>query len=269
MSDASVPESDSVLASVQAEAQVEASRFFGDTPVQAWSPPNPWVPALARGARVLGLIAAVCCVLAAVIGGVAWSFLREAPPEPPSVDELVTDAADDALDDRVDDVVDDVVDDFANEPASVAAPLRHTAAQDTAATSPLLNITRQGAEWRIEAVGVSRMQVAQRLSQVSGSPLSGDVAALAATRPVRLSWHGRNTAGAWQAVLGHEVSFATQCSTRRCRVWIAGAGTADAGPAPPRALPVIAPPPMPAAMELAAAPPQSDSADPRVAAHHD
>ncbi len=266
----SVPQSDSVLASVQAEAQAEASRFFGDSPAPTWSPSSPWVPALLQWSRVLGVAAAVCCVLAAVIGGVAWSFLRENSPEPPEMGNAA----------------DDVVDTFEPEPANAAppSPPRHTTVQSTTAPSSLLNITRQGAEWRIEAFGVSRMLVAQRLSQVSGSPLSGDLAALTAARPVQLSWKGRDTADAWQAVLGHDVSFATQCSSRRCRVWIAGVGAAPVAPpmstspgtsmgspsiATPMALPVIAPPPMPATMEVAAAPPQSDSADPRVAAHHD
>ncbi|MBC7938896.1 MAG: hypothetical protein H7Z19_03885, partial [Chitinophagaceae bacterium] len=189
--------SDSVLASTQAEAQVEASRFFGEEPAQAWRPSNPWWPALRRGARVLGLVAAVCCVLAGVVGGAAWAFFYDAPIEASEVD--------------------DVVDNFEND---APVPPRRALAPDTAAPSPTLNITRKGAEWHIEAFGVSRMQVAQRLSQVSGSPLSGDLAALAATPPVQLSWQGRGAAGAWQAVLGHEVSFATQCSTRRCRVWI-------------------------------------------------
>lgn len=249
--------SDSVLATTQAEAQVEASRFFGDEPVQTWRPSNPWVPALLRRARMLGLAAAACCVLVAVIGGLAWGLLHEAPIETPAVG----------------DVVDDVVDNFESE---APAPPRQAVAQVAAAApSPLLNITRQGAGWRIEAFGVSRMQVAQRLSQVSGSALSGDLAALAATRPMQLSWQGRGAASAWQAVLGHEVSFATQCNTRRCRVWIAGADAATASPAPaspapPRALPVTVPPPMPATTERAAvAPPPSDSADPRIAAHHD
>ena len=238
--------SDSVLASAQAEAQVEASRFFGDDPVQTWSPSTPWLPTLKRRARVLGWVAAACCVLAAAIGGLGWAVLHQPPIEAPAVD--------------------DVVDNFENEPP--VAP-RRTATPTTTAPSPTLNITRQGAKWHIEAFGVSRLQVAQRLSQVSGSPLSGDLAALADTRPVQLSWQGRGAAGAWQAVLGHEVSFATQCSTRRCRVWIAGAGVANSSPTPPRALPVIVPPPMPGNMEVTASLLQSDSTDPRIAAHHD
>lgn len=239
--------SDSVLATTQAEAQAEASRFFGDDPVQTWSPSNPWLPTLKRQARVLGWVAAACCVLAALIGGVAWALLHEeASIEAPAVN--------------------DVVDNFEDE---VPPPPRRATAPDTALPAPTLNITRQGGVWHIEAFGVSRMQVAQRLSQVSGSALSGDLAALATARPLQLNWQGRGAAGAWQAVLGHEVSFATQCNTRRCRVWIAGAGTADASPAQPRAMPVIVPPPMPVSMEVAAAPPPSDSADPRVAAHHD
>jgi hypothetical protein len=238
--------SDSGLASTQAEAQVEASRFFGDEPVQAWSPSNPWWPALLQRARLLGWVAACCCVLAAVIGGMVWAFFYHPPIET--------------------NMADDVVDNFENE---APVPPRPGLAQHTTPPSPTLNITRRGAEWHIEAFGVSRMQVAQRLSQVSGSPLSGDLAALAATQPVQLSWQGRGAASAWQAVLGHEVSFATQCSTRRCRVWIAGAGSAGTPPTPPTAMPGMVQPPMPANVEVAAAAPQSDSEDPRVAAHHD
>jgi hypothetical protein len=238
--------SDSVLATAQAEAQVEASRFFGDTPVPTWRPSNPWWPALVRRARVFGLVAAGCCVLTTVIGGAVWFSLHETPTEAAAAD--------------------DVVDNFEND---TRPPTRHAARADAAPPPPTLNITREGTEWRIEALGVSRMQVAQRLSQLSGSPLSGDLAALDAARPVQLSWQGRGAARAWQAVLGHEVSFATQCSSRRCRVWIAGSSTEEASPARPLALPPVAPPPLPAAMEVAAAPPQSDSPDPRIAAHHD
>jgi hypothetical protein len=161
----------------------------------------------------------------------------------------------------------DVIDEPVPPPAT---PARSAATSPhPAAAGALLNVTRVGREWRIDAVGASRLMAAQRLAQASGSPLLGDVAALATARPLDLQWQGRDVAGAWRAVLGSEVSFATHCaSPSRCRVWVLGA-TDGAGNTPVLAAPAHAAIPLPPSIDVALTPPASDSADPRIAAHHD
>lgn len=236
-------------AGVQAQARAEAERFFGDGPVVAWRPSSHWSLPTLRWRRTLELAAAGCLAVAAIAAGVGWTRDDAILPELHAVP------------DRADDVVD----------APPAAPAPARAAQAPPPSPlPTLNITRRGAEWRIEAVGVSRLVAAQRLAQASGSALLGDTAQLAGARPLHLDWHGRDAAGAWQAVLGQEVSFAAQCGAVRCRVWIIEASAK--GPLPMQDAAPIAPPTTTTAtatVEATAAPPRSDSPDPRIAAHHD
>lgn len=246
--------SSSLPAGVEAQAQAEAERFFGAGPAPAWQPAG--APHQPRPGRrwAWWLGAASCLVVvsvAALLAG-AWWMPDEngAGVEPPVAGDPAGDLIDEPLPVRL--------------PAHV--PARPVAA--AAPPSPTLNITRRGAEWRIEAVGVSRLLAAQRLAQVSGSPLSGNFDLLAASPPLQLSWQGRGAAGAWQAVLGSGVNYAAQCGRQRCRVWIIEAGAGGALPAPAPRPPVIAAPAL-ASVDVAAAPPQSASTDPRVAAHHD
>ena len=197
--------------------------------------------------RALALAAASCLAGIAIAAGVGWIRDGDALPEP----RAASTPADDIID----------------APPAAPVPTRAVQAPPPPLSSPMLNITRRGAEWRIEAVGVSRLVAAQRLAQASGSPMFGDVALLAAAHPLHLRWQGRGAASAWQAVLGQEVSFATQCGAVHCRVWIIGASATEQDPAPTPRLPPLTPPAM---VDVAAAPPPpSDSPEPRIAAHHD
>lgn len=235
---------DNPLARMQARAQADADRHFGDGPVAPWQPlsavqaPTPWRwrPWLAAAAGL---------ALAALAAGAAWRGALDSRPEPTQ----------------------DVVEAL----PALPLPPRPAPAAPVVAPASTLNIARQGAEWRIDAVGVTRLAAAQRLAQASGSSLSGDVAPLALGRPLQLQWHGRDVATAWQLVLGSGVSFATQCSAARCRVWVVDAGTLapEAASAQPSAKPLATPAAPDTALNASPPPTPSDSADSRVAAHHD
>jgi hypothetical protein len=243
----------SLPADVTLQAQAEAERFFGAGPIADWHAPAP--PACSSRWPLWLAAASGLAAAALVIGPGGWA--RD--------DDRVPAAS--ALGDPADDLIDT--------PPAAQLPTLPVEKTSQALASPTLNITRRGAEWRIEALGVSRLEAAQRLAQASGSPLLGDTASLAAARPLHLSWQGRSAAGAWQAVLGPEVSFATQCSAARCRVWILDQSTTEQGRASAMPTQFVATP-MPAvpvsvtvAVNVAAAAPQSDSTDARIAAHHD
>ena len=242
----------SLPADVAAQAQAEAERFFGDGPIAAWRPSSARAEPTSSSRRALWLVAAGCLVvpaLVAVAAGAGWARNDDTRPESPASSDLA--------------------DDVTDEPLHVQLPTPVMQTMPAPLASATLNITRRGAEWRIEATGVSRLVAAQRLAQSSGSTVFGDIAPLAANRPLRLSWQGHGVASAWQAVLGPEVSFATQCGTVRCRVWILEAGRNGQGPAPTPRVPSTIVPAAPVTGELAAPPPPSDSAEPRIAAHHD
>jgi hypothetical protein len=241
----------SLAADVAAQAQAEAERFFGDGPIAAWRPPRARAGSTPWSRRAVRWVAAGCLAvpaLLAVVAGAGWARNDDTLPESP--------------------VSSEPTDDVTDAPLHVQLPTPAVRTTSAPLTSATLNITRRGAEWRIEAMGVSRLVAAQRLAQSSGSTVFGNIAPLAATRPLRLSWQGQGVAGAWQAVLGSEVSFAMQCGTVRCRVWILEAGTNGQGPALTPRVPSLVPA-APATGEMAAAPPQSDSSEPRIAAHHD
>lgn len=239
---------------VERLAEAEAERFYGDGPAAAWQPAPQWTwptRAIKRALWVaLALLAVAAITTAAVMR--AW----------PSADD------ENAIDLRV---ANDPAQDVIDEPVPAAAPPPPSTATAPHPVVPgtLFNVTRLGREWRIDAMGASRLMAAQRLAQASGSLLLGDVAILAEARPLDLQWQGRDVAGAWRAVLGSEVSFATHCaSPSRCRVWVLGAHDGS-GSAHVLAAPARTPIPLPVSGEVALAPPASDSPDPRVAAHHD
>lgn len=256
---------------VQQQALAEAERFYGAGPIAAWQPAPRWSwPGTSSRAlkAALAVTLALAALAAAGVAAMHWGWptadaqsafdLRAALASTGTDDTGSIGGADDPHDTH--DTNDDVID----EPPPVSRP----APAPLATGAPLLNITRIGREWRIEAVGISRLAAAQRLGQVSGSPLQGDVAALGSTRPLDLQWQGRHLADAWRALLGHEVNFATHCVAARCRVWILDAAAGHTGPAWVAAAPRPAIP-LPTSVDLALAPPASDSTDPRIAAHHD
>lgn len=241
---------------MQAAAQADADRFYGNGPVQPWQP-GADDPAPARWPWALG--AGIMAFTAATVFA-AKRYVDDLTTPPAPRHALVMPHGDGAS--LTGDPDEDIVDEPAPTPG-VAVPL---VMQQPGSTR--FAVTRQRREWRIEAHGASRLLVARRLAEATGSSLRGDLSLLDATRPLDLQWQGRRAAQAWQAVLGQELSFLSQCSASRCQVWLLQAG--DPGETifrlpPPR--PVI---PLPTA-ELAAASAtrQSDSADPRVAAHHD
>lgn len=249
---------------LHAAAQAEADRFFGDAPAAPWQPGDAR-PVASPRPLVLGVVAAALAIGAALatsrlFAGAAPQAVAEALPRHLAVPPTREHAS----------PTGDPDDDLIDEP-SPPRPQAPVAPADVAqaAGNAQLAVTRHGRGWRIDAAGASRLLVAQRLADATGSSLRGDVSLLASTRPLDLHWQGRGAAQAWQAVLGQELSFLTQCSASRCQVWLLHAG-ADTAPALPPPRPQILLPGT-EAIEVAAAPAlrQADSTDPRVAAHHD
>lgn len=241
---------------VQAAAQADADRFFGDMPARPW-PAGDDGPARSRWPWVLS--AAALLILAAA----AWASTQY-------IDDLTTprDKYDMPPPRETASLTGDPDEDLVDEPAPAPKPASPSPVQPG---STQFSVSRQRREWHIEAHGASRLRVAQALAEATGSSLRGDLSLLNAAWPLDLRWQGHRAAQAWQAVLGQELSFLTQCSGSRCSVWLLQAGdTTDTTfrLAPPR--PVI-PVPSAATSELAPMPAAqpSDSADPRVAAHHD
>lgn len=250
---------------MQAAAQADADRFYGNAPVMPWQPGMgdgevDGEPAASRWPWALALAVLVALVAAAAFA--LRGYVDDLTTAPPPVDAL--DAPARASASPTGDPDEDLID----EPAPAPRP----APTAMAPGSTRFAITRQRREWRIEAHGASRLLVAQKLAEATGSTLRGDVALLAGTRPLDLQWQGRGALQAWQAVLGQELSFLTQCSAARCRVWVlqAGPGHDIALHLPPPRAVIPLPSVDPIGTTAAApSPPQSDSADPRVAAHHD
>ena len=85
----------------------------------------------------------------------------------------------------------------------------------------LLTLEKADGGWTIDAQGASRLAMAARLAQLSGSTVSGALTPLATGGPQTLRWQGRDLAQAWKVVLGHEISYALQCSQDHCTVWLA------------------------------------------------
>lgn len=272
---------DALPIQVEAEARADADRFYGEAPMPGWEAPE-----AARARRSAWITIAAGALLALV--GTA-GLVREDLDTPPKDSGSQAVAAANvprgsgivmsttmlpiaALGNPDEDIVDEDP-----EPVPVQtpdAPAVPEAETPRTPGAPSLSITRVGAEWRIEAHGASRLAAAQQLAQASGSPLQGDVAQLATTRPLDLRWQGRLRDGAWPAVLGNAVSFASRCDTRRCQVFILEGRRATAPEAADDELAIarpVIPMPTPAdPREVAAAVlRQSDSPDPRMASHHD
>lgn len=256
----------SLLADTLAPAEAAAAPHFGDGPPRPWQPRGR--PAWRGPTRRVVLAAAVGTLMATGAAAVVhWlpsgASLGAEPDEPPVSVAHATVALprNEGLDVDVD------VDEYTG-PTAVAQP--------APTIEPSLNMARQGQGWHIAASGASRLAAAQFFAQLSGSPLRGDVDALAGSRQLDLHWQGRDPAQAWRALLGSEVSYALQCDARRCQAWIIGTGTtgsialARATPDVPAPRPIAA---RPAPMTLP--PPQepallqADSPDPHVASHHD
>ncbi|MBL0726233.1 hypothetical protein [Piscinibacter sp. HJYY11] len=244
---------------LQAQAQAEADRFYGDGPAIPWHAGEAGDPRATWGWWVLGGALAIA-VLATLVRffEAGTDTATHAAPESPAGHAAVASPLGNPDEDLVD------------EPAPSSSPSAATV--QTRPGHSHVAVTRQGREWQIEASGAARLLVAQRLADASGSSLRGDLAVLAAARPIDLNWRGRSTAQAWQAVLGPGLSFVTQCGGSRCRVWLLQGqepGTAFPLPTrPPIPLPAVDVPATNTTLASASSRP-SDSADPRVAAHHD
>ncbi len=240
------PGAGDTLARVQAQAQSEALRLFGDGPAVPWQAPVPVRPAVPR--------ALLAMVAAAAVAATTWALggsqptvegARMAIAAGPGPVEATQD----------DDIVDADPVPIPSVPSAGLAPR-----QDARPAS--LVVERAGATWHIAAANVSRLDAARRLAALSGSPLLGATELIAGTRPLDLRWQGRDLAGAWQAVLGPDLNFALQCRRDRCQAWIVAAAEPGANlslpPAPPR---VVA-----QAVEAA---PRSDAGDVPDRLHHD
>jgi len=192
--------SGSALAALHARAEAQAERFFGDGAAPVWRPPRRWSTMLRASRRpvLLGTL------LLAATTAVGIAFLA-------SIDS----------------------DEAAPPPVAIAAPRPRTAAPvvqsepagspDPAAVPILLHIGHEQGLWRIEAQGADRLAAARQLAALNGTPLRGAVDLLAGTRPLTVSWQGRDASFAWRAVLADEVNFALQCRAGRCQAWILSA----------------------------------------------
>lgn len=244
---------------VHAEAQAEADRFYGEGPATPWQPGGESFVSPKRIGIVVAAVVAIIIVL-----GLALATLRAIDPTAP---EGLSPRAQLRGDIESPTGTGNPDDDIIDEPAPVSPPAPARVAMVPG--SRQVAITRRGREWHIEAAGASRLFAAQRLAEATGSSLRGDVSLLATTRPLDLDWKGRGAAQAWQAVLGQELSFLTQCNAARCQVWLlqAGDGSAPVLDTPRAAIPMPTIEPVDVAAAPAVRP--SDSPEPRVAAHHD
>jgi hypothetical protein len=234
------------LSQVHAQAQVEALRRFGDGPAVPWQPPVAVRPAVRRALMALAA--------GAVIAASTWA-LR---PAQASADAADTSSL--AAPARVDVALeDDIVD---AEPAPIPGTPAPVTPDRQDVDSGMLVVERAGATWHIDAAKASRLDVARRLAELSGSPLLGATELIARARPLDLRWQGRDLSDAWQAVLGPELNYALQCRRDRCQAWIVAA--AEPGASLP---PLSAPPPVVTlATETA---PRSDAGDVPDRLHHD
>lgn len=200
---ASAPDAADALARVHAQAQTEAVRLFGDGPATPWQPQVPtrtavrWALLVTASAAAAVWVATVAMAPAAVeaMAMPARAGHREIP------------------------LPSDIVD---AEPAPSAARPEATPSR-RARESASLVVAHAGATWRIDATRASRLEAAQQLARLSGSPLLGALDLIARTRPLDLRWQGRDLAGAWQEVLGSELNYALQCRRDRCQAWIVSA----------------------------------------------
>lgn len=253
-----------------APAQADAERRFGA------GPPPLWQPTSSRDAttrtRPRTIVWAVGALALMTLAAVVFWHSTTTPVSP-----LAADAQSSADPVPVDEPDERVLD---REQASLPAPRPATSA---------FTVIRDGVGWRIDAAGADRLGAAQRLVQLGAGTLHGDLGLLMRSGKLDLRWQGSRLADAWPAVLGGEASYALQCGRTRCAVWLIATGAPaafardefDATQALPAAVPLRAP-----AAAWAQAPVQvpvvtatgsgptvsaspSDSADPRVAAHHD
>lgn len=206
------------LTSAVRAAQADAERRFGEGPAQAWEPP----PVLTEATRRRLAVVAVTSLLATALL-VAVAVARTPTPVAQVEPGRAIEAASPSPADEQPPADADEGEGEGDEPG--------TRARD-ATTSPHLSLERHGAEWRLSATDASRLDVAQRLAEASGSALRGSPDSMRQLRPLQLQWQGRSLAQLWPRVLGPELNFALQCRRERCEVWILGpAGAAVAATA--------------------------------------
>lgn len=244
------------LAAELAPAQVHAERHFGAGPPPLWQPT--WSRDATRMRPRTMLRAAGALALLAMGVGLAWRIAPTTNASLPAPAQPVADAAHDEV------------------PGAATVDSRDAPPSLSSLATNVFTLAREGAGWRIEAAGANRLAAAQRLAQLGAGTLHGELGLLAGSRPLDLSWQGRRLADAWPAVLGSEASYALQCGRTRCEVWlIAGAAPRAVRERHDTTQALTATAPLPTATvsavdtepALSASP--SDSADPRVAAHHD
>lgn len=197
------------------EAQADADRRFGDGPVQPWEPPPVLSESTRRRLAIVALASLLATALLLAMAVAKTAAVPAAAPVEPAQPSIETPVDDEMHDELRDDGGDEA-----------APPLPEPA------EAPGLALERHGAEWRLSAQGAPRHEVLRRLVEASGSRLHGAPETLADARPVQLHWQGRALAPVWPLVLGHDLSYALQCRSDRCQVWILGrAGAAVPSPA--------------------------------------
>ena len=244
MSTASDTSSPPGLSALHAQAEADASRFFGDAPSPAWHA-EASLPTLARPVWWRVACAIAVGIVAVIVATVfAKSVPATVPPPPAS-------SANDVVDDSPAELV-------------LAAPRPSRAPMASS-----LNVRRQGAWWHIEAVAASRLDAARELARLNGLPLRGATTWLLGAQALDLHWQGRDPAAAWRAVLGTEVNYALQCDDGHCTAWIIQGDESTHGSPSQATNAALAGAGSSAPDNAAEAPPPRDRVDPPDESHRD
>ena len=113
-------------------------------------------------------------------------------------------------------------------PVLVPAPAASATVNQPRATPTLrqlvpviqLRLTLFDGFFLIEAHGVTRQDLIQRLAQMTQAELHIAPGAMADATRLDLRWQGSDMAAAWQLLLGAAQPHAVQCDGMRCRVWV-------------------------------------------------
>jgi len=216
------------------EAQQQAAAMVA-------GPPTPWNE-VARAQRKSPLwigFAAVSVVAASAAGWLAvdWFGTPTRPGSPASPDAAARVAA-----------------------PALPAPVPAVATAVTFATiaaPPSLAVTRQAGMIRIASSNASLADAVRALAQATHTNVKGGEALASIASPITLNWQGKDTAAAWDALLGRFASIAVSCGSAACDLWIVGVnapraaggapvnGVAAPSESPPAPAVVTAPPPPP------------------------
>ncbi len=107
-------------------------------------------------------------------------------------------------------------------PAPVPAMLQATTPAPMAAAPASLSVTRESGVIRIASTNASLTEAVRALAQATHTTVKGGEALASIADPITLHWQGKDTAAAWDALLGRFASIAVSCSGAACELWIVG-----------------------------------------------